>query len=398
MPFEKTVLLPEQISLRPGTQFALDDVDLILQAGLHAGKVTITDSKRTLNCHSHVIHYDRVRSSTLRLSTIHDLILNGYTLRLFGANEYSTDLDQLSKYIESIVGRRVHVNVYLTGPNVQGLAAHADPHDVLIYQLSGTKHWFIELERGRGFHDFNIMPGQMLFMPQGVQHYAANEDNSHSLHLAISLHNAVDESSELSTPHARTLECTQEINEYLLEACRDQYGVRLNRNQYFFLVPRILGKDLIFSSAQDLKEASVELAVSQLLKAVSSSFELRGIEYIFPELLPTAFSRDISFSLRVQCIKGTIESELVAERVHYAEKSYFSSALKHRLFENNDCMWVLNPSCVLKPSGDVHINASASTTLVRLPIELAKCLQNGPTRLDDEVAQRLARSNVVVPA
>ncbi len=396
--FEKKVLFPEKIGLTPNTQFGLDDVDLMLQAGLHAEKISITNSKKTLNSFSDILHYDQASHSAMRLNTIHDLILNGYTLRLFGAHQYSSGLAQLSEYIESITGRNTHINIYLTGPDVQGLAAHADPHDVLVYQLSGTKHWFVELEQGGAFHDFNIMPGQMLFMPQGIQHYAVNEDNSHSLHLSISLHGAMGKDIKPSAPHIKTVEYLESIHEYLVETCQSCFGVLLTDNPYLYLVPRILGKDLIFNSTQDFKEASIQQAVSQLLQGHSSSFELRGIEYLIPELLPIVFTRGISLTLKVQCSRGEVTSELVTHKRQHPQRSYFPSSLKHRLIKTNDCLWVLNPHCVLKRSREGYFDATASNISLSLPVELADRLQSGPTRLDNGIAQKLARHNVVVPA
>lgn len=396
--FEERILLPEAIKLTPDIQFGLYDVDLLLHAGLHAGKVSITNSKKTLNSLSDALHYDQPRCSAMRLSAIHDLILNGYTLRLFGAHQYSSRLAQLAEYIELIANRKVHINVYLTGPDVQGLAVHADPHDVLVYQLSGTKRWFVESEPSGGFHDFTIRPGQMLFMQQGVQHYAANDDHSHSLHVSISLHGELRKTSGPNTSQPKAEELVADIRQFLVETCRRRFGTNLSDNDYVYSVPRIVGKDLIFNSAQECNEASIRQAVDLLLEGRATAFYLRGVEYLFPELPPVVFPQGINLTLKVSLIGSEMTHDLISEPGQNGRRPYYPSSLKYRLTEPDVCLWVLNPHCVLKNSKNGYLNATASDIGISLPLELVDRLRSGPVQLGEELARKLVQHNVIVPA
>jgi lysine-specific demethylase/histidyl-hydroxylase NO66 len=69
-------------------------------------------------------------------------------------------------------------NAYLTPPGSSGFSSHRDRHDVFIAQLAGSKEWTID---GR---KMTLEPGDVVYMPAGVEHCAAARD-SMSLHLTI---------------------------------------------------------------------------------------------------------------------------------------------------------------------------------------------------------------------
>ncbi|MHC6157655.1 cupin domain-containing protein [Bradyrhizobium elkanii] len=108
----------------------------------------------------------------------------------------------LCRSIERAFFCRANVNAYLTNADSQGLKAHYDDDDVFILQLKGTKSWKIYRERvdlplasmayaerltlDSPFDGFELVPGDVLYMPRGVIHEAI-AGAVPSLHLTVSL-------------------------------------------------------------------------------------------------------------------------------------------------------------------------------------------------------------------
>ncbi len=76
-------------------------------------------------------------------------------------------------------GHRIQVNAYLTPPAEHGLAAHSDGHDVLVLHVSGEKRWCVD-----GLGELVLRPGDVLYVPAGVEHEAQATDGA-SLHLTV---------------------------------------------------------------------------------------------------------------------------------------------------------------------------------------------------------------------
>jgi len=101
------------------------------------------------------------------------------------------------------LGRHIGGNLYLSPPDSQGFSIHYDPHDVLVVQLAGRKHWRLY---GRRFDnparplaepvaaedagglaaEIALDPGDCLYLPSGTLHEACTHD-SQSLHLTLIL-------------------------------------------------------------------------------------------------------------------------------------------------------------------------------------------------------------------
>jgi hypothetical protein len=95
-------------------------------------------------------------------------------------------------------------NLYLTPAESQGFGAHADAHDVLIFQLAGRKAWTLgarvpdsELAtRDHRATDRTISDpsevlmevGDVLYLPRGVVHQAKATDLGPSTHLTLGIH------------------------------------------------------------------------------------------------------------------------------------------------------------------------------------------------------------------
>jgi hypothetical protein len=95
-------------------------------------------------------------------------------------------------------------NLYLTPAESQGFGAHADAHDVLIFQLAGRKAWTLgervadeELATRRhraadrtitNGTEVVMEVGDVLYIPRGIVHQAKATDLGPSTHLTLGIH------------------------------------------------------------------------------------------------------------------------------------------------------------------------------------------------------------------
>jgi ribosomal protein L16 Arg81 hydroxylase len=103
--------------------------------------------------------------------------------------------------IELELSARMQTNIYLSPREAQGLRVHYDSHDVFVLQVHGVKHWKLyETQvplpfRGQNFGDepvepgavaqeFDLHPGDMLYMPRGLMH-AAGTASDNSMHITM---------------------------------------------------------------------------------------------------------------------------------------------------------------------------------------------------------------------
>ena len=134
------------------------------------------------------------------------------------ARESSLVLNHMGNY-PSLIGTvkalsgffqaEVNINAYLTPRNGKTFPIHTDPHDVLILHLAGEKIWHLhefsvlqgDLKQKKNMEfteewygrtetpeiaEVRLKPGDVLFMPRGMPHYAVATD-SVCLHLTISI-------------------------------------------------------------------------------------------------------------------------------------------------------------------------------------------------------------------
>lgn len=107
--------------------------------------------------------------------------------------------------MERLFGCHVQTNLYLTPSNEQGFKTHYDNHDVFILQIAGEKKWKVYGApatipyRGERFDSdrdtpgeteltFTLKAGDVVYIPRGYFHDAANEHESEpSLHITVGL-------------------------------------------------------------------------------------------------------------------------------------------------------------------------------------------------------------------
>jgi hypothetical protein len=124
---------------------------------------------------------------------------DGGTIVLNNLEGSLPSLADLCRSMESEFSCRFQCNIYVTpGGSAQGLRTHYDTHDVFVLQISGTKHWriydtpVVRPFRGQDFDpekfvpgdltmEFDLHPGDMVYVPRGVMHDATSteEDSCH---------------------------------------------------------------------------------------------------------------------------------------------------------------------------------------------------------------------------
>ncbi len=124
---------------------------------------------------------------------------DGGTIVLNNLEGSLPSLMDLCRSMEQEFSCRFQCNIYVTpGGAAQGLRTHYDAHDVFVLQIEGTKHWriydtpIVRPFRGQEFTpdkfppgaltmEFDLHPGDMVYVPRGVMHDATSgaEDSCH---------------------------------------------------------------------------------------------------------------------------------------------------------------------------------------------------------------------------
>jgi bifunctional lysine-specific demethylase and histidyl-hydroxylase NO66 len=115
----------------------------------------------------------------------------GATLVLQGLQRYWLPLTRFCRSLERVLGHGVQANAYVTPAGAQGLALHADDHDVFTLQVLGRKSWTAyapgadpEAAGVEPVVDTEVGPGDALYLPRGARH-AARTTALPSIHLTI---------------------------------------------------------------------------------------------------------------------------------------------------------------------------------------------------------------------
>ncbi len=112
---------------------------------------------------------------------VSDQVRNGATLVLQSLHRTTSGVAAFATDLQQQVSHPVQANAYLTPPDAAGLAEHADPHDVIVLQLHGSKRWWVE-----GVGDFDLRLGDSMYVPAGARHRASTTGES-SLHLTLGI-------------------------------------------------------------------------------------------------------------------------------------------------------------------------------------------------------------------
>jgi ribosomal protein L16 Arg81 hydroxylase len=136
-----------------------------------------------------------------------NLYHEGATIRIQQANNSIKKLNSFCKKIGYELNMEVMSNIYITPKNSFGFNPHEDTHDVIIFQIFGSKNWNIydipfELplpsqklsnDRRKLYkntspnHTLLLNQGDLLYIPRGLVHDAFTQ-NETSIHITIGLH------------------------------------------------------------------------------------------------------------------------------------------------------------------------------------------------------------------
>ncbi|EFN62164.1 JmjC domain-containing protein CG2982 [Camponotus floridanus] len=140
-------------------------------------------------------------------SVVWDYYLNDCSVRMLNPQTYIPQLHLVNATLQEFFGCFVGANLYLTPPNSQGFAPHYDDIEAFILQIEGKKRWrlymppsineylarcssknFDQSEIGEPILDTIVNAGDLLYLPRGTIHQGTTIDDTHSLHVTISLY------------------------------------------------------------------------------------------------------------------------------------------------------------------------------------------------------------------
>lgn len=95
----------------------------------------------------------------------------------------------LKQSLQDFFGHQLSFNIYHSGPNGVALLPHYDSYDVFVLQLEGEKSWDVEVDKGsKETFALTLVPGDMLYMPQGIIHSAKTASGfASTTHLTIGI-------------------------------------------------------------------------------------------------------------------------------------------------------------------------------------------------------------------
>ncbi|KMQ85480.1 lysine-specific demethylase no66-like protein, partial [Lasius niger] len=140
-------------------------------------------------------------------SVVWDYYLNDCSVRMLNPQTFIPQLHALNATLQEFFGCFVGANLYLTPPNSQGFAPHYDDIEAFILQIEGKKRWrlymppneneylprcssknFDQSEIGEPILDTIVSAGDLLYLPRGTIHQGTTIDNTHSLHVTLSVY------------------------------------------------------------------------------------------------------------------------------------------------------------------------------------------------------------------
>lgn len=137
------------------------------------------------------------------LNKLYSLYADGFSIVLRRLDQHWLPIKKLCYALRQTVSHHVKANMYLTPPESTAYRPHTDAHDVVILQISGTKHWklydpfyetplvdspqpAITRDHLSNMREITMEAGDFMYIPRGVPHEASTGDES-SLHLTIGI-------------------------------------------------------------------------------------------------------------------------------------------------------------------------------------------------------------------
>jgi hypothetical protein len=141
-------------------------------------------------------------SGLIDVARLYQEYADGGTVVLNNLEGSIPSLMDLCRSMEVDFSSRFQCNIYVTpGGSAQGLRTHFDSHDVFVLQIDGTKHWRIydtpverpfrgqefipeQYKPGELTMEFDLHPGDMVYVPRGVMHDATSTTGD-SCHITL---------------------------------------------------------------------------------------------------------------------------------------------------------------------------------------------------------------------
>ena len=181
----------------------------------YASLVTLEDIDRVITTF-HLSHPDVMMANATREVTTGDYTFadnsidivrlyqqfaSGSTIVMNQLHRFVNPLGDLVRRVEHDLSARMQTNIYLTPRDAQGFKVHYDSHDVFVLQVHGVKHWKLyatqvplpfrgqqfgdePVETGEVVQEFDLEPGDTLYIPRGLMH-AASTTSASSMHITM---------------------------------------------------------------------------------------------------------------------------------------------------------------------------------------------------------------------
>ena len=148
-------------------------------------------------------HVDVIRGG-IATSVAQNTVPDGCSLRVRRVQTVDATVERFARTLATSLREEVNVNLYLSpSAETPGLAPHADPYDLFVLQLRGTKRWELlgdpdhrlpdqGLTHRDGFTmgthgELELQAGEVLYLPRGLLHRAHNAGPDPSIHLTASI-------------------------------------------------------------------------------------------------------------------------------------------------------------------------------------------------------------------
>ncbi|CDK98028.1 putative Lysine-specific demethylase [Magnetospirillum gryphiswaldense MSR-1 v2] len=223
----------------------------------------------------------------INAASLSRLFTDGFTIILNTLNLKVRPLAEICRAFEQVLSIPCQTNIYYTPRLAQGFKPHYDSHDVFVFQVAGRKHWLVndtpvELPlRGQGFEaglyepgdvtmEFDLEPGDLLYIPRGVMHGARTSDEV-SLHITLGalttswaevLLEAVAAAALTDVELRRNLPAGYALPGYDAQAARQTFASLLNRVAENIDVESIL--DVYRGALQARRRPYLENSVTRL--------------------------------------------------------------------------------------------------------------------------------------
>lgn len=141
-------------------------------------------------------------------AVLQEALARGSSLVLNDICGLSTGIMEIREELAKITGGKIDCNLYFSQKDHQAFPIHYDVHDVIAFQIEGTKHWQVfeqaipfpinhpafknrkqmnpEASKKSPLLDFEFEPGDILYIPSGYFHHATSRKGI-SIHLAYGL-------------------------------------------------------------------------------------------------------------------------------------------------------------------------------------------------------------------